>query len=263
MNKLLSIAKHVSRFEAVDISYFKDDEEHLIYENQSTSDQQELVNILEEIKYTYAPDKIILTTKKKQGDDFVAGAKQTVDTVEPANPSSLEGMPQDQLNDVKAYMIKQLEKDLQKMEKKSEWLESQNERLKEENFKLQKENQLKDEVHAIEDRKKEIEQSNGLAGVMEKVGENPVLANLAAVAVSRLMGVDMSAGQLPSANANVSFDGSDNEVIAETEKWLLSKDDQYQKEFFILVQLLAQNEELLGQLLSNFRKPTDQEVDYE
>ncbi|WP_053405027.1 hypothetical protein [Persicobacter sp. CCB-QB2] len=263
MNKLHNIAKHTARYEAVDIGYLKDGEEQLVYENQSTADQQELVEILEDIKFTYEPEKIIVNTKKKVDGEFVDAGKKSVETAELEKTSALHGLPQEQLNDVKAYMIQQLEKDLLKMEKKADQLESQNERLKEENFKLQKENQLKDEVHAIEDRKKEIEQSNGLAGVMEKVGENPVLANLAAVAVSRLMGVDLSNSLPAGNNANVAFEGAENEVIAETEKWLLSKDEQYQKEFFILVQLLAQNEELLGQLLSNFRKPSGEEVDYE
>ncbi|BDD08549.1 hypothetical protein FUAX_09810 [Fulvitalea axinellae] len=159
------------------------------------------------------------------------------------------------------YQLKHVEKDRDRLEKKNEALESENERLKKENFELEKENKFKDEHFELERKGDEAERKGSLSGIVETVGSNPALANVAAMAVSRLMGVGMDEltgnpqepEQQPAQNGESPTvyhkDSELNSMIGNTVQWLQEQEKEVVKRVYTLFSAIAKDPAFLDKFV--------------
>ncbi len=212
-----------------------------LYANCEPTDVEGLLN---EVVSTHNPDTLIIQERKRNGNANIKKEKY------PITLGSLQAAPiQNTMHNqhvpaaFQDYLIKDLEKKNEKLEKKVDKLEGENEKLKTDNFELMKTNQFKDKEFELSKKESDMEKSNGLSGIMETVGSNPVLANLAATAIGRLMGIDVPpVGAIESDSGQMAGTGTTQEQIADhVRNWLKKLDEQTATQFFQMVNLLAQD----------------------
>ncbi len=240
-------ANHLKRQgQPFDVILVTQDGRTLEYTNlQPTAVEDYLNELVEE----QDPVSLTIQERKKNGSSTKKLDKYDV-TLNGLTPNS---QPQTPLNmqtqqfpsDYKDYLIRDLEKKNEKLEKRVEKLETDNDDLKKKNFELEKDNSFKDKEFELSRKEAEFDKSNGLAGVMEQVGSNPILANLAATAIGRLMGVDVppmgaiegGADQPTQSNQET----TQEQIAGYVKNWLVQQDEAIATKFFKLCNAIAQD----------------------
>jgi hypothetical protein len=243
-------AQHLQRLaQPFDVIISNNGQERTLYKNLAPTDVESLLN---EVIDTHAPDKLIIQERKRNGSTNVKQEKYPIQlsglngsqeqvAMQPQQPVSVQGLP----NDYKDYLISDLKEKNGKLESKLSKVEEENENLKRENFELEKENKYKDKEFELERKSQEFEKSNGLSGIMETVGNNPVLANVAATALTRIMGIEQP--QLPEQSQQTMQGAETGEdantlqakVAANIKAWLQGVDEETAKQFYNMVTIIA------------------------
>lgn len=222
-----------------------------LYKNLQPTD---IRSLLEEVIEERSPNKLIIQERKKNGSSNVKEEMFNVkyDSLSGLNSNSQSAMQQSTStttqslpNDYKDYLISDLKEKNGKLESKLSKVEDENESLKRENFELEKENKYKDKEFELERKSQEFEKSNGLSGIMETVGSNPVLANVAATALTRIMGIEQpmipeqSQQTMQGAEAGEDANTIQAKVAANIKAWLQGVDEETAKQFYNMVTLIA------------------------
>ncbi len=259
------VSTHLERLQQpFDVIIKKNGAERTLYANIEPNNVLEL---LQEVVEAHSPEQLIIQERKRNGsvNKKTENYPVNINSVPTVATNTLAGLttpppsysaPQD----YKDYLLRDLEKKVDKAEHKIEKLEAENEQLKKENFELEKEAKFKDKEFDITLRSKELEQSNGLSGLMEKVGENPALANIMGMAVGRLMGVEMPM-QLPTdtnADEQTTEQNETKSIQGQIAKhvgiWVQKQTPDIAQKFYRMVDKLSSNIEQIDQitkLLSN------------
>jgi hypothetical protein len=254
-------SKHLQRLgQPFDVFINTGGVERQLYKNLEPTDVETLLN---EVMEAHNPDSIIIQEKRRNGSSNVREGEKYLLTLNGLDNSSAQATTQPQaLNvpaDFKDYMIRDLEKKLDKAEKRNEKLESENETLKTKNFELEKDNKYKDKEFELERKGQEYERSNGLSGIVDKVAENPALATVAATLVGRIMGIDVpaigaiepdteqpGAGQQPGA----STDTIQSKVADQIKQWLAGQTDEVAQQVYTLFSQLATDIEKIPEIIT-------------
>ncbi|MCT4587291.1 MAG: hypothetical protein N4A71_05670 [Carboxylicivirga sp.] len=241
--------------------------ESVLYSNLEPTDVEGLLN---EVIESRNPEAIIIQEKKRNGSTNLKQGKfpVTLEGLAPSQPVTPMQTPvQSVPSDFKDYVIDDLKEKNGKLETRVNKLETENEQLKKDNFELEKENKYKDKEFELTQKEKDAERTNGLAGIIETVSTNPALATVAATAIGRLMGMDMT-GLAPG------LDGSDpapaqpqptggsstqQQVLNYLQQWFAKLDDETLTQFFQLTAYITQDVSIIPQLI-DIVKPDENEA---
>lgn len=259
-----SVSKHVQRIgNKFDVIVENNGKTEVLYKNHEPFEVSELLN--EVVQYN-KPNKLMVQTKKRNGSTFLLDRLIEVDmNSKPATMGMLAGIGL--TNDFKDYIINDLKDKSNKLETKCDRLEKENEQLKKDNFEQEKELKFKDKEFEIAVREKESETSGGLAGIMETVSNNPALANIAVMAIGRLMGVAMpqmgEAEEAPKAEiVPETQPQTPNHKIAKfISDWIIKVDEATATKFFELSRILAQKTNYIPDtidFLKNLKQQTNE-----
>jgi len=245
-----------------DVIIVKNGQEQTLYKNCAPTNVEGLLN---EVVNTHAPERLIIQERRRNGSVNIKTDKKEVSlgglvAQSPANagysaqpPTTVQAMPAD----YKDYLIGDLKIKVDKLEKKAERLEEENYKLKTERDDLKLELKTKDKEFELAKKETELEQTNGLGGIIEKVSENPALANLAAVAIGRLMGVETPL-QPEQPELPASMQGAEQANAPELNRkvagfvsdWIIKQDEQLTLSFYELMKLIAANTDLVYEIIS-------------
>lgn len=240
-------ATHLQRLgQPFDVVISSNGIERTLYKNLEPTDVKSL---LEEVIEGHSPDQLIIQEKRRNGATNVKEGKFNVDLKSlyglnetPVMQQNISAPTQGLPNDYKDYLISDLKEKNGKLETRLSKIEDENEKLKRENFELEKENKYKDKEFELERKSQEFEKSNGLSGIMETVSTNPVLANVAATALTRLMGVDAPQQQIEGVNGTETpADTIQAKVAHNITEWLKDTDEQTAQRFYQMATLVAQD----------------------
>lgn len=271
------VATHLERLaQPFDVIIKKEGKEKTLYANLEPNDVKTL---LYEVTETHKPDKLIIQERKRNGSVNKKMDNYPVDLQESSNlyglgttttpmPIKNQNLSYNVPTDYKDYLIKDLERKVDKYEHKIEKLEADNEKLKRDNFDLEKDVKFKDKEFEIATRSKELEQSNGLNGILETVSTNPALANIATMAIGRLMGVEMPTPQQgieePETNTEETTETAENtlqlQVANHLKTWLLKQSKETAEKFYKVANILSKDVSQIDKLLKLFANGTNQTV---
>lgn len=267
------VATHLERLaQPFDVIIKKDGKEKTLYANLEPNDVKSL---LYEVTETHKPDKLIIQERKRNGSVNRKTENYPIDLQVPTNShlSGLGAMPTAQTpmtynvpNDYKDYLIKDLERKVDKYENRIEKLENDNEKLKRDNFELEKNVKFKDKEFEIATRAKELEQANGLNGVLETVSGNPALANIATMAIGRLMGMEMPTTPqgIEGAEVGESTEAEEStlqlQVANHLKTWLQKQSKETAEKFYKLANVLSKDLSQIDKLLKLLGNGTNETV---
>lgn len=262
-----SAASHLQRLnEPFDVIIIKNGIEQQLYKALAPTNVEGLLN---DVINEHNPERLIIQERRKNGNALLRGQKHEINTggIVPQfpalngfsgqSPNNIQTLPAD----FKDYMITDLKEKCSRFETKVERLEAENEKLKRENFELEKDLKFKDKEFEIANRSREVEQTNGLSGLLEKVSENPMLTNLATMAIGRLMGVDTAAiseGEPEQAQNLAGIPELNQKIANNISTWIHHADEQTVREFYALAQHIYQNPEILPELLEQLKGGSDE-----
>ncbi len=253
-----------------DVIIEKDGKEIELYKAISPTGVSEL---LKEVTEAHKPDRLFIQERRKQGSSLVRREKHEVDLgTAPPSPSPLNGVGVGQgpvqptglpivmgtgpvgmthiPSDFKDYMISDLKDKNQKLEKKVDRLEIENYDLKKERDNLSLDLKTKDREFDISLKEKELEQTNGLSGIIEKVSANEALMNVAGIALSRLMGVDAPSSIPQEASTPGNAPELNRQVAKNLSDWVYTLDEQTCTEFWNMMQLISHSPGQIHELLT-------------
>jgi len=246
-----------------DVNIVKGGVEKSLYTNLEPTDVEGLLN---EVIEAHAPEQLIIQERKRNGSSNTKQDKFPValGALPELLPQRTPVMQTENIfpSDFKDYLIKDLEKKNDKLEKQVDKLEADNEKLKKENFELEKENKYKDKEFELTQKASEMERTNGLAGIVETVGNNPMLANVLGMAMGRLMGVDMA--QISGGNAETVQEPSEaaNETAGKVgsfiKNWVSKLDEATATNVFKIVHAFNQNPEKINEVLMYLQNNEDE-----
>lgn len=248
-------AIHLQRLgQPFDVIITKNGTERTLYSNLDPTDVE---GLLDEIIETHKPDTLVIQERKRNGSTNIKQDKYNVSLGGFQTPQNVTAMQVPVNNvpaDFKDYMISDLKEKNSKLEKRLEKLETENESLKKENFELEKENKYKDKEFELDKKAQEYEKSNGLAGIMDTVASNPALATIAATAIGRLMGIDVSSmGGLEampeSSGSSLPANTTQEKVSGFIRNWLVKQDENTATRFFELTNAISQDVSVINDLL--------------
>ena len=242
-----------------DVIIVKDGHERTVYPNCSPTDVETLLKGTVE---KFNPDQLIIQERQKNGNALLKKEKYPINLgglnnaapVHTPAPMQQHTAPSTFLE----YLNKELEKKNDKLEKTVDKLEAENEKLKRENFELEKENKYKDKEFELSKKEADMEKAGGLNGIMETVGSNPALANLATMAIGRLMGVEVPpVGAIEGSEGDVTSSqstGTTQEQIGDHIKnWLTKLDEGLATKFFEMTNILAQDPTQIDVVLTSLK----------
>ncbi len=263
-------ATHLERLQQpFDVIIKNNGAERTLYANIEPNNVLEL---LEEVVDAHQPEQLIIQERRRNGsvNKKTDNYPVNIDSTNPITPN-LGGLitppqPITAPQDYKDYLLRDYQHKLEKAERKIDNLETETERLKKENFELEKEVKFKDKEFDITLKSKELEQSNGLSGVMEKVGDNPALANILGMAVGRLMGVEVTPpAQLPAEQPTAQQteqrqqgNSIQSKIAINVSDWITKQEKEVAEKFYRLVDKISYNVDMIDQLnelLSNPQNP--------
>lgn len=220
-------------------------------------------DMLMDIIHERNPDKLIIQERIKNGSAYKYGSKTNVEIGK--NEHSLNGLQSiSQMNssfmgvvpqDAKDYIIQDLRSKNDKLERSNERLEQENHELKKVNATQELELKTKDKEFELIQKANELEQTNGLGGIIEKVSQNEALSNLLGVAIGRLMGVDMNLGAAHDDQAAISQTAPLNvpeinqKVAGHITKWVYGLDENTCSHVFSLVKEISTRTNELPQII--------------
>lgn len=252
-----------------DVLIVKNGAEQELYKELPPTNVEALLN---DVVNSHNPERLIIQERRKNGTVNLKTHRQEVALQAPAAPqypqAGLAGVsypvvqqPVSVPADFKDYMISDLKKKAEKWEQKAEKLEKENYDLKKERDDLQLELKTKDKEFDLAQKEQQLEQTNGLSGIIETVSANPALANIAAMAIGRLMGIDASqleGGDVPaigSAPADAPDVPDVNKKIAGfVADWIHKADEQTAVSFYELMKQLAAAPELITEYLNELKE---------
>jgi len=253
-----------------DVIITKNGVEQELYKNLAPTNVEDL---LSDVIKIHNPDRLIIQERKRNGSVNIKTHKQEVNITSAGaipqmpNTSGLYGVspfsptPQQQSvpADFKDYMITDLKDKALKWEKKAEKLEKENYELKQERDDLKLELKTKDKEFELAKKESELEHTGGLNGIIETVSANPALANIAAMAIGRLMGVDTTQldGEAPAIAANTedsNIPEVNRKIAGFVTDWINKADEKTVMSFYELMKHLAAQPELISEYVNELNE---------
>ena len=252
-----------------DVIIYKNGVEQELYKNLAPTNVETLLN---EVVKNHNPERLIIQERKRNGSVNIKTHKQEVNIgsngVAPHYPASYSGLSgvtpafshtsQQLSTDIKDYIISDLKEKAQKWEKKAEKLEEENYKLKKERDDLDLKLKTKDKEFELAQKETQLEQTNGLGGIIETVSSNPALANIAAMAIGRLMGIDTNQldGETPaigSTSENPDVPDVNRKIAGFVTDWIHKADEKTVMSFYELMKHIAAQPELIMEYVNDFK----------
>ena len=263
-------ATHLQRLnQPFDVIIWKNGSEQTLYTNCAPTNVEGLLN---EVVSTHKPERLIIQERKRNGSVNVktnmhevslgglAPQYPVLSGYSGQSPTSVQNIPQD----FKDYMISDLKQKLEKAEKKLEQFEKENYELKTERDNLNLELKTKDKEFELAQKETELEHTGGLSGIIETVSTNPALANIAAVAIGRLMGIDpMQQPEIQESNINgapeqANVPDLNRKVAGFVSEWINKQDEQLTLSFYELMKLIASDTDLIFEIIANHKEQSNE-----
>lgn len=253
--KIDHVEKHLQRLnKSFDVLIEKEGTQLTLYKNLIPSDVSDL---LHEVIEAHNPDKLFIQVRRKNGTSSMPegnliqidfGGLDGIGRIHEAEkhrPANLPGIP----DNFKDYIISDLKEKNVKLESRVSSLEDENNRLTRENLELEKDKMFRDKEFELTLKERDSEQKSGLNGIMESLNNNPVLANVAATAIGRLMGIDLAGepaalgeGEQAHAMPQTQPRTIQGQVTGYVSKFIGELDDENARMFFSLVKIVQSHD---------------------